>query len=135
MIKLISGSEYTTRAHTIPFIKEQSLASHMGRSAMLLILFYRKGKLALDKRNYYRVLEYLILHDLHESDFGDIPYTTKLECNLHDKECEAINSVLQSLNLKDLPERLKKIADWFDLLEFYLKTCEEVQLGNRTSKC
>ena len=134
MINSIRLSEYVCRAHTIPFIKEQSLASHMGRSAMLFMFYYKQGWINIQKEDYYAILEYLLIHDLHEVEFGDIPYTTKSSCNYFQKyEKEKEGEVLKKFDVNLTSVQLR-IAKFFDMLEFYLKTLDEFNMGNRHMK-
>jgi 5'-deoxynucleotidase YfbR-like HD superfamily hydrolase len=133
-MKEISLSEYVMRAHTVPFVKEQSLASHMGRSVMILIRLYRGGLIKISEQDYYRVLEMLAIHDLHEVEFGDIPYTTKERFGMKFGELVEELELLQKFGLKMLPLKLQIVKDFVDLFEFYLKCVEEERFGNSFPK-
>ena len=132
---VISDSAYTLRAHTIPFIKTQSIAEHCGRSAMLLMLIRARGLFKLSEESFSKIFQYLIVHDLHETKIGDIPYVTKMNCKevceLDKNEC---NKILKIFKVSELTEEEQLVADFVDMFEFWLKCKEELDFGNNSTK-
>lgn len=113
------------RWHTVNTLKEQDLAAHSWGVAM--IVSYLGGS--------PRAVQAALVHDLHESEFGDFPFQTKRDfrevlevertvqaqfANIHDIE-----------NEEDLNASERALVKWADLFESWLWARREMKMGNQ----
>lgn len=114
----------TKRWHTHDTIKQQSVAEHSWGVALIC------SELMPDSINLMKAALY---HDLAESKYGDIPYTSKRE----DVELKRRSEVLET-NWDEqhgiamaLTAAEMICLKWADMFEAYLFACREARLGNK----
>jgi 5'-deoxynucleotidase YfbR-like HD superfamily hydrolase len=115
------------RYHTQVTIKEQDLAAHQWGVAMICQEIY-PGDIKLIKA--------ALVHDLGESQTGDIPYTAK---RLYPTLSEISDMAEEAFAKKhgiytDLDDKESHCLRWADMFECYLFSRRESWMGNQTMR-
>jgi 5'-deoxynucleotidase YfbR-like HD superfamily hydrolase len=76
-LETICAMGYTRRWHTSPVLREQTLADHSAQVALLAMWLVRELEITAGEKS--DLLHYALLHDAHETSFGDLPYPMKRE--------------------------------------------------------
>lgn len=122
--RLYRAGTDVTRFHTWPTIKPQNLAAHSWGVAMTIMHIYPAAKKEL--------IRAALVHDLHESEAGDIPYPYKRNDS---RVAEAYADQEHEFNTRmgieySLDEYDTAILKWADMFECMLHALNEVEMGN-----
>jgi 5'-deoxynucleotidase YfbR-like HD superfamily hydrolase len=89
-LEIIRAMGHTRRWHTAPVLREQNLAEHSALVALLGMWLVRD--LAITAEEKADILHLALLHDAHETVYGDLPYRVKRETQSRgidlDGECQ-----------------------------------------------
>lgn len=126
VIRSIAMAGRTSRYHTWPTIRPQSVGEHTHRVAMIYLTLFGIPRV--------EVLVYILQHDLGELFAGDVPFYSKRKFPaLKEASNVAEAAGLESLNLIQpqlTPEEWKKFKT-ADLLEMYEYGQIEFRMGNQ----
>jgi 5'-deoxynucleotidase YfbR-like HD superfamily hydrolase len=122
--KWLKGAE-TTRFHTAPTIKENTVGQHSFN--MLLIAEY-----IYDQATPVELLRAIIYHDLHEATTGDMPWPIKR----HPAIREGIKQIEKEVNIEinatyEVTGYYEKMLAFIDIIEAMFFLLQERRLGNR----
>jgi 5'-deoxynucleotidase YfbR-like HD superfamily hydrolase len=120
--ELIQFGHDVTRWHTMPTLKEQTLADHSWGVAMLVARLY-------DGEYKISVLMAALEHDLVEKHIGDMPRPGRT-----DEHRTLENRTVARMGLQHgskLPLSAQNFLEWADLIEAGLHAMREVMLGNK----
>lgn len=125
LIDLYAAGHDVKRWHTHNVLKEQNLANHSWGVALILMEIANGD---------HELLQAALVHDLHESESGDIPYPAKRRYPLiggavDAQEYDFNNKNFDFLN-KLTPDQQHKLK-WADMFELLLYAQREVNLGNK----
>jgi 5'-deoxynucleotidase YfbR-like HD superfamily hydrolase len=112
------------RWHVAHTIKEQDLAAHSWGVAMICAHIEPKN---------YKLMMAALVHDLSESETGDIPYQVKkihVKLAKEAKEVEGLFNRYHGLEF-NLTEYEEHCLKWADMFELYLFTLREMGMGNQ----
>jgi len=89
-LEIIRAMGHTRRWHTAPVLREQNLAEHSALVALLGMWLVRE--LAITPEEKSDILHLSLVHDAHETVYGDLPYRVKTETKSRgidlDSECQ-----------------------------------------------
>lgn len=124
------------RFHTVPILKEQTLAAHSWGVAMLMFIIYGQSEPGLTMVDIMAALT----HDLAEERFGDMPAPTKRSLGEIFPDFREKYGAMEQRHLTNygmnweefLDDDKKRRLKLCDSLEGALYCCRERALGNRT---
>lgn len=124
MIKKLLDGAGVLRWHTQRMLRQQTVAEHSFRAALILLAVYPDCRIEL--------LRAMLTHDLAEIETGDVPATTKWAHPALAKELKNIESDYETRNNihEDLSEEERYVLKWCDYVELMSWCAEEAKMGN-----
>lgn len=134
MLKSIKRMRFVHRSAGVPCVHNQNLMEHGFRTAILFYLFSK----AKGKRISASDLFYVLMHDVLETETGDLLWPAKHKGNNEDLWATIEQEIVsEKQHLKEFTDdhfkkdqEKQRLFKETDMLEFALTCLEEIELGN-----